>query len=174
MHAFNKLDATITKQTSEPAPQQGVQTTDPKPGPSSAPSTAPQASPPRSQFQQVPSQKPMDVTHTEMGPELLPTLRIQYSDISSDPDIRPPKPEKAKNYKDKSKYKSTCYVSSSSEASPHLVRVKTSNPSPKQGDDKELENSRQPTSTVVYRDGRELDNIYIGLYYYHWQVSVPC
>ena len=50
-----------------------------------------------------------------MDPELPPRLRTQYSDISSDPEIELVRAEKVK-HKDNSKYKSTRYVNSSSEA----------------------------------------------------------
>ena len=105
----------------------------------------------------------MDTTTTQLGPELPPRLRTQYSDISSHPEIEPARAktvEKVKKHKDKSKYKSTCYVSSSSDASPHRSKSKFRKSSPKQGNissDREQEKSKQPASTIVYRDVRELD-----------------
>ena len=51
----------------------------------------------------------MDTTTTQVGPELPPRLRAQYSNISSDPEMEPPRAksvEKVKKHKDKSKYKS--------------------------------------------------------------------
>ena len=93
MDTFNKLAATVTvsKQSQEPSSPQGDQSKDDqskshsKPGPSSAPS------PPRPRYQQVPSHELMDTTTTQVGPELPPRLRAQYSDISSDPEIEPPR-----------------------------------------------------------------------------------
>ena len=119
MDAFNKLAATVTvsKHPQDPSSPQGDQTkSHSKPGPSSAPS------PPRPWYQQVPRHEPMDTTTTQVGPELPPRLRAQYLDISSDPEMEPPRAksvENVKQHKDKSKYKSSRYVSSSSEASPH-------------------------------------------------------
>ena len=130
---------------------------DSRPGPSSAPS------PPRPRYQQVPSHEPMDTTTTQVGPELPLRLRTQYSDISSDPEIEPAKAKtvaKVKKHKDKSKYKSTPYVSSSSDASPHHSKSKLGKSSPKQGNissDREHEKSKQSASTIVHRDVRELD-----------------
>ena len=124
MDAFNKLAATVTvsKHPQDPSSTQGDKNkSNPKPGPSSAPS------PPRPRYQQVPSHEPMDTTTTQVGPELPPRLRTQYSDISSDPEMEPPRPktiEKVKKHKDKSKYTSSRYVSSSSEASPHRPKSK--------------------------------------------------
>ena len=138
----------VFKQPQDPSSAQGDQSkSDLKPGPSSAPS------PRRPKYQQVPSHEPMDTTTTEVGPELPPRLRTQYSDISSDPEIEPTRTEKVK-------YKSTRYVSSSSDASPHRSKSKSGKSSPKQGNitsDKEQEKSRQLASTIVYRDVRELD-----------------
>ena len=120
MDAFKKLAATVivSKQSQDPSSTQVDQgKSDPKPGPSSAPS------PPRPRYQQVPSHEPMDTTTTQVGPELALRLRTQYSKISSDPEIGPARAktvEKVKKHKDKSKYKSTRYVSSSSDASPHI------------------------------------------------------
>ena len=85
MDAFNKLAATVTvsKQSQDPSSTQVDQgKSDPRPGPSSAPS------PPRPRYQQVPSHEP---TTTQVGPELPPRLRAQYSDISSDPEMEPPR-----------------------------------------------------------------------------------
>ena len=90
-------------------------------------------------------------------------MRTQYSDISSDPEIEPARAktvEKVKKHKDRSKYKSTRYVSSSSDASPHHSKSKSGKWSPKQGNissDREHEKSKQPASNIVYRDVRELD-----------------
>ena len=115
---------TVSKQSQDPSSTQVDQgKSDPRPGPSSAPS------PPRPRYQQVPSHEPMDTTTTQVGPELPPRLRAQHSDISSDPEMEPPRAksvEKVKKHKDKSKYKSSCYVSSSSEASPHHSKSKKS------------------------------------------------
>ena len=106
----------------------------------------------------------MDTTTTQVGPELPPRLRAQYSDISSDPEMEPPRAksvEKVKKHKDKSKYKSSRYVSSSSEASPYCSKSKKSGrSSPKQENifsDRDQEKSKQMASTIVYRDVRELD-----------------
>ena len=105
----------------------------------------------------------MDTTTTQVDPELPLRLRTQYSDISSDPEIEPHRAkivEKVKKHKDKSKYKSTCYVSSSSDASPHPSKSKSVKSSPKQGNissDREQGKSKQLASTIVYRDVRELD-----------------
>ena len=165
MDTFNKLAATVTvsKQPQDPSspnpssPQGDQSKSDPKPGLSSAPH------PFRPRYQQVPSHEPMDTTTTHVGPELPPRLRAQYSDISSDPEMEPLRTEKAvkvKKHKDKSKYKSSRYVSSSSDASPHHSRGKSTKSSPKQGNDtsdREQEKSRQLASTIVYRDVRELD-----------------
>ena len=70
--------------------------------------------------------------------------------------------KKVKKHEDKSKYKSSRYVNSSSDASPHRSRGKSTKSSPKQGNntsDREQEKSRQPASTIiiVYRDIRQLD-----------------
>ena len=86
----------------------------------------------------------------------------QYSDISSGPEMEPPRPktgEKVKKHKDKSKYKSSRYVSSSSEASPHRPKPpKSGISSPKQENiSSDQETSKQMASTIVYRDVRELD-----------------
>ena len=91
MDACNKLAATVTvsKESQDPSSPQGDQSkSDPKPGSSSAPS------PPRPRYQQVPSHELMDTTTTQVGPELPPRLRTQYSDISSDPEIKPVRAEK--------------------------------------------------------------------------------
>ena len=161
MDAFNKLAATVTvsKQSQDPSSTQVDQgKSDPRPGLSSA------SSPPRPRYQQVPSHEPMDTTTTQVGPELPPRLRAQYSDISSDPEMEPPRAksvEKVKKHKDKSKYKSSRYVSSSSEASPHRSKSqKFGQIFPKQGNissDRDQEKSNQTASTIVYRDVRELD-----------------
>ena len=161
MDAFNELAATVTvsKNPQDPSSPQGDKNkSNPRPGPSSAPS------PPRPRYQQVPSHEPMDTTTAQLGPELPPRLRTQYSDISSDPEMDQPRPktiEKVKKHIDKSKYKSSCYVSSSSEASPHRPKSKKSGrSSPKQGNissDRDQETSKQMASTIVYRDVRELD-----------------
>ena len=85
MDAFNKLAATVTvsKHSQDPSSPQGDQTkSHSKPGPSSAP---------RPRYQQVPSHEPMDTTTAQVGPELPPRLWAQYSDISSDPEIDPPR-----------------------------------------------------------------------------------
>ena len=161
MDAFNKLAATVTvsKHPQDTSSPQGDQTkSHSKPGPSSAPS------PPRPRYQEVPSHEPMDTTTAQVGPELPPRLRAQYSDISSDPEMEPPQAksvEKVKKHKDKSKYKSSRYVSSSSEASPHRSKSKKSGrSSPKQGNissDRDQEKSKQTASTIICRDVRELD-----------------
>ena len=131
MDTFNKLAATVTvfKHPQDTSSPQGDQTkSHSKPGLSSAP---------RPRYQQVPSHEPMDTTTAQVGPELPPRLRAQYSDISSYPEMEPPRAksvEKVKKHKDKSKYKSSRYVSSSSEASPHHSKSKKSGrSSPKQG-----------------------------------------
>ena len=104
MDAFNKLAATVTvsKQSQDPSSTQVDQgKSDPRPSPGSAP---------RPRYQQVPSHEPMDTTTTQVGPELPPRLRAQYSDISSHPEMEPPiakSVEKVKKHKDKSKYKSS-------------------------------------------------------------------
>ena len=147
---------TVSKHPQDPSsPQADKNKSNPKPGPSSAPS------PPRPRYQQVPSHEPMDTTTTQVGPELPPRLRTQYSDISSDPEMEPPRPktvEKVKKHKDKSKCKSSRYVSSSSEASPHRPKSKKIGQIfPKQGNissDRDQETSKQ---TIVYRDVIELD-----------------
>ena len=147
---------TVSKQSQDPSSTQVDQgKSDPKPGPSSAP---------RPRYQQVPSHEPMDTTTTQVGPELPPRLRAQYSDISSDPEMEPPRAksvEKVKKHKDKSKYKSSRYVSSSYAASPHRSKSKKSGrSSPKQGNitsDRDQEKSKQMASTIVYRDVREVD-----------------
>ena len=161
MDAFKKLAATVTvsKQSQDPSSTQVDQgKSDPRPGPSSA------SSPPRPRYQQVPSHEPMDTTTTQVGPELPPRLRAQYSDISSDPEMEPPRAksvEKVKKHKDKSKCKSSCYVSSSSEASPHRSKSKKSGrSSPKLGNissDRDQGKSKLTASTIVYRDVREVD-----------------
>ena len=160
MDAFNKLAATVTvsKHPQDPSFPQGDQSKpNPKPGLSLAPS------PPRPWYQQVSIHEPMDITTTQVSPVLPPRLRTQYSDISSNPEMEPPRPktvEKVKKHKDKSKYKSIRYVSSSSEASPHRSKSKSGKSSPKQGNissDRDQEQSKQPASTIVYRDVRELD-----------------
>ena len=158
MDAFNKLAATVTvsKHPQDPSTPQGDQSkSNSKPGPSSAP---------RPRYQQVPSHEPMDTTTTQVGPELPPWLRTQYSDIYSDPEMELPRPktvEKFKKHKDKSKYKSSRYLSTSSEASPHRSKSKKSGrSSPKPGNissDRDQEKSKQMASTIVYRDVRELD-----------------
>ena len=161
MDAFNKLASTVTvsKQSQDPSSTQVDQgKSDPRPGPSSAPS------PPRPRYQQVPSHETMDTTTTQVGPELPPRLQTQDSDISSDPEMEPPRAksvEKVKKHKAKSKYKSSRYVSCSSEASPHRSKSKKSGrSSPKQGNissDRDQEKSKQMASTIVYRDVREVD-----------------
>ena len=158
MDAFNTLAPTVTvsKHPQDTSSLQGDQTKPhSKPGPSSAT---------RPRYQQVPSHEPMDTTTAQVGPELHPRLRAQYSDISSDPEMEPPRAKsvkKVKKHKDKSKYKSSSYVSSSSEAFPHRSKSKKSGrSSPKQGNissDRDQEKSKQTASTIVYRDVRELD-----------------
>ena len=133
MDDFNKLAATVTvsKHPQDPSSPQDQTKSHSKLGPSSAPS------PTRPRYQQVPSHEPMDTTTAQVGPKLPPRLRAQYSDISSDPEMEPPRAksvEKVKKHKDKSKYNSSRYVSSSSEASPHRSKSKKSGrSSPKQG-----------------------------------------
>ena len=134
MGAFDKLTTTVTvsKHPQDPSSPHGDQTkSHSKPGLSSAPS------PPRPRYQQVPSHEPMDTTTAQVGPELPLRLRAQYLDISSDPKMEPPRVisvEKVKKHKDKSKYKSSRYVSSSSEAFLHRSKSKKSGrSSPKQG-----------------------------------------
>ena len=79
----------MSKQLQDPnsqnpsSPQGDQSKSDPRPSPSSAPS------PPRPRYQQVPSHEPMDTTTTQVGLELPPRLRAQYSDISSDPEMEP-------------------------------------------------------------------------------------
>ena len=161
MDAFSKLPATVTvsKHPQDPSsPQEDQTKSHSKPGPNSAPS------PPRPRYQQVPSHEPMDTTITQVGPELPPRLRAQYSDISSDPEMEPLRAksvEMVKKHKENSKYKSSRYVSSSCEASPyHFKSKKSGRSSPKQGNissDRDQEKSKQTASTIVYRDVRELD-----------------
>ena len=91
MDAFNTLAATVIV-SKQPHYQSK---SDPKPGLSSDPR------PPRPRYQQVPSHEPMDTTTTQVGPELPPRLRTQYSDISTDPEIEPTRTEKVKKHKDK-------------------------------------------------------------------------
>ena len=155
MDAFNKLAATVTvsKQSQDPSSTQVDQgKSDSRPGPSSA------LSPPRPRSQQVPSHEPMDTTTAPVGPELPPRLRAQYSDISSDPEMEPPRAksvEKVKKHKDKSKYKSSRYVSSSSEASPHCSKSKKSGrSSPKQGN---------ISSDRNHEKSKRLPLLYIGM-----------
>ena len=77
-----------------------------------------------------PCHRPMDPKTIQLGPELPPRLRAQYWDVSSVPEIKQDWTEKVKNHKDKSKYKPNCYVSSSSNASPHPSRSKSTRSSP--------------------------------------------
>ena len=114
MDAFNKLAATVTvsKHPQDPRSPQGDQTkSHSKPGPSSAPS------PPRPRYQQVPSHEPMDTTTAQVGPELPPRLRAQYSDIPSDPEMEPPRAESVEKVK---KHKTNLNTSPPVMSAPHL------------------------------------------------------
>ena len=86
-----KLTATVSKTPQGPSSQKGDQNkSDPKPGFElrfQSFKTSVSAS-----F----SQQPISATNPQVGPELPPRLRTQYSDISSDPDIERFRIEKVK------------------------------------------------------------------------------
>ena len=164
MDAFNKLAATVTvsKHPQDPSSPQGDQTkSHSKPGPSSAPS------PPRPWYQQVPSHEPMDTTTAQVGPELPPRLRAQCSDISSDPEMEPPRAKSEKKLKRSRNIKTNLNTSPPVMSAPHLRHPLTVlNPKKladlpiKQGNissDRDQEKSKQTASTIVYMDVRELN-----------------